>query len=186
MNLHPLAAPPDASEFAPYAAQYVSLVEGTDILSTLEHQAEEVKGTLSGVSDDKALYRPSPDKWSIKEILGHMTDTERIFAYRALRIARNDKTPLEGFEQDDYVRAARFDDRALPDLTDEFIVTRKATLSLMRTFAPEAWVRRGVANGAGVSVRALAYMTAGHVAHHLNIVKNRYIGAGQQSQSQPA
>lgn len=186
MNQHPLAAAPDASEFAPYAAQYVSLVEGTDILSTLEHQADEVKAAFTGLSEKKAVYRPSPDKWNIKEIVGHMTDTERIFAYRALRIARNDKTPLEGFEQDNYVRAARFDDKPLPDLLEEFIIVRKATLSLMRSFAPEAWLRRGVANGAGVSVRALAYMTAGHAAHHLNIVKNKYLGAGQQSQSQPA
>ena len=186
MAQHPLAAAPDASEFAPYAAQYVSLVAGTDILHTLDRQADEVKRAFTGVSDEKAAYRPSPDKWSIKEILGHITDTERIFAYRALRIARNDKTPLEGFDQDDYVRAARFDDKQLSELVDDFIVTRTATLSLMRSFAPETWVRRGVANGAGVSVRALAYMAAGHVAHHLNIVNKRYLGAGQQSQSQPA
>jgi hypothetical protein len=186
MDQHPLAAAPDASEFAPYAAQYVSLVEGTDILITLEHQADDVKAAFTGLSEEKALHRPSPDKWSIKEILGHMTDTERIFAYRALRIARNDKTQLEGFEQDDYVRAARFDNRPLPELLDEFIITRKATLSLMRSFAPEAWGRRGVANGAGVSVRALAYITAGHAAHHLNILNSRYLGRGQQSQSQPA
>src|SRR5690348_5439372 len=109
MNQHPLAAAPDSSEFAPYAAPYVSLVVGTDILGTLEHQAEEPKAALGGLSEENALYRPSPEKWSVKEILGHIIDTERIFAYRALRIARNDKTPLEGFEQDDYVRAARFD-----------------------------------------------------------------------------
>jgi DinB family protein len=186
MNQHPLAAAPDASEFAPYAAHYVSLVNGTDILSALERQADEVKTVFTGLSEEEALYRPSPDKWSVKEILGHITDTERIFAYRALRFARNDKTQLEGFEQDDYVRAARFDDKRVSDLVDDFIAARKATLSLMRSFVPEAWVRRGVANGAGISVRALAYMMAGHVTHHLHIVRDRYLAAGQGSQSQPA
>jgi DinB superfamily len=187
MNQHPLVAAPDASEFPPYAAQYVSLLAGTeDILGALEHQPEELNKLFSGLTDEQAGYRPSPQKWSIKEILGHINDAERIFSYRALRIARNDKTALAGFEQDDYVRAGHFDKRQFSELLDEFITARKATLSLMRSFPSDAWARRGVANGAGVSVRALAYVVGGHVAHHLKILGDKYVGPARQLQPQAA
>ena len=186
MNQDPLASPPDSSEFAPAYAKYVEVAEGPDILGTLEKQAKDVQNLFTGLTVDKQTYRPSPDKWSVKEVLGHIIDTERIFAYRALRIARNDKTPLPGFEQEDYVRAARFDERPLPALLDEFAATRNSTLSLMRSFSPDAWQRRGVANGAGLSVRALAYITAGHAAHHLNILRAKYLGEGQQADLQSA
>jgi len=174
----PAIAAPEASEYAPYFGRYIALVEGNDVVQALERQGTETVAMLSGLSEQQGGYRYAPDKWSLKEVLGHVTDSERIFAYRALRIARNDATPLRGFEQDDYVRAAMFGNRTLVDLLDEFTAVRRASLLLFRSLDAQAWVRRGIANEREVSVRALAYITAGHELHHRRMIQEKYLAAG--------
>lgn len=168
-------APPESTEFAPYYGKYISLVTGADILQTLEKQIEQTRTLLSSVGEERAAYRYAPDKWSIKQIVGHLVDAERVFAYRALRIARNDKTPLAGFEQDDYVSNGPFEHCTLADLVDEYATVRKSTVQLFRSLDQTAWERRGVANKDEVSVRALAYIIAGHELHHRRILEEKYL-----------
>jgi hypothetical protein len=172
-------ARPQAGEYAPYYARYISLVPGEDILNTLDEQRRQMMLLLCGRDDDDADFRYAPEKWSGKEVIGHICDTERIFAYRALRIARNDATPLEGFEQDDYVRYGAFTQRPLSDLVEEFAAVRRGTLSLLRNLDEAAWSRRGIANKNEVSVRALAYIIAGHELHHRRILEEKYFAAGR-------
>ena len=167
-------ARPQPDEYAPYYGRYVSLVEGDDILSTLDQQRRQTMMLLSGRDEEDGNFRYAPEKWSAKEVLGHVCDTERIFAYRALRIARADATPLEGFEQDDYVRNGGFAERPIGDLVEEFIAVRRATISLLRNLDEAAWARRGLANKNEVSVRALAYIIAGHELHHRRILEEKY------------
>ena len=171
-------ARPQPGEYAPYYDRYVSLVQGADILATLDQQRRQMVLLLSGRSDADGDFRYAPDKWSAKEVLGHVCDTERIFAYRALRIARADTTPMEGFEQDEYVRNGPFGRRPLADLVEDYIAVRRATLSLLRNLDEAAWARRGVANKNEVSVRGLAYIIAGHELHHRRILEEKYFGAG--------
>jgi hypothetical protein len=166
---------PDATEYAPYYGKYISLVADKDILTLLSRQLDETLALLGSINESQAGYRYAPDKWSIKELVGHLIDTERIFAYRALRFARNDKTPLQGFEQDDYIRGASFDDCALNDLASEFEHVRRSSLSLFNHLSEEAWKRRGTASDSEVSVRALAYIIAGHELHHMEILRSRYL-----------
>ncbi len=170
-------ARPQAGEYAPYYERYISLVQGDDILNTLDQQRREMMLLLSCRDEEEGNFRYAPEKWSAKEVLGHVCDTERIFAYRALRIARADVTPLEGFEQDDYVRNGGFAERPIGDLVEEFIAVRRATISLLRNLDEAAWVRRGVANKNEVSVRALAYIIAGHELHHRRILEEKYFAA---------
>ena len=129
---------------------------------------------LSGHDDSDGNFRYAPDKWSVKEVLGHVCDTERIFAYRALRISRGDRNPIEGFEQDDYVRNGPFANRPLAELIEEYIAVRRATLTLLRNLDETAWTRRGIANNNEVSVRAIAYTIAGHEIHHRRILEGKY------------
>jgi uncharacterized damage-inducible protein DinB len=167
-------ARPQPDEYAPYYSRYVSLVEGEDILSTLDQQRRQTMMLLSGRDEEDGDFRYAPEKWSAKEVLGHVCDTERIFAYRALRISRSDATPMEGFEQDDYVRNGPFAHRALSDLVEDLIAVRRATLSLLRNLDEAAWTRRGTANKNEVSVRGLAYIIAGHELHHRRILEEKY------------
>jgi hypothetical protein len=172
-------ARPQAGEYAPYYERYISLVQGDDILNTLDQQRREMMLQLSCRDEEEGNFRYAPDKWSAKEVLGHICDTERIFAYRALRIARADATPLEGFEQDDYVRNGGFAERPIGDLVEEFIAVRRATISLLRNLDEAAWVRRGVANKNEVSARALAYIIAGHELHHRRILEEKYFSVSR-------
>jgi uncharacterized damage-inducible protein DinB len=168
-------APPQESEYAPYYGKYISLVSGNDVIHALEEQRPVTASLFERLTDRQADYRYAPEKWSIKEMLGHVIDTERIMSYRALRIARDDKKPLAGFEQDDYVRAAQSGRRTLADLLEEFNAVRQATLLLFRSLEPEAWMRRGSANEKEISVRALAYIIAGHELHHRKILQEKYL-----------
>jgi DinB superfamily len=168
-------APPDPSEYAPYYGRYITLVSGHDILAALEEQPRATLPLFSTLTEAQAQYRYAPDKWSIQEMLGHLIDVERVLSYRALRFARNDRTPLAGFEQDDYVRYGDFPACALPQLIEEFDVVRKATVLLLRRLAPEAWTRRGIANNNEISVRALAYVIAGHELHHRRVLEEKYL-----------
>jgi hypothetical protein len=172
-------ARPQAGEYAPYYDRYISLIPGEDILGTLDQQRREMMLLLSCRDDDEGDFRYAPDKWSAKEVLGHICDTERVFAYRALRISRADATPLEGFEQDDYVRNGPFAQRPLADLVEDFIAVRRATLSLLRNLDEVAWSRRGIANKNEISVRALAYIIAGHELHHRRILEEKYFAASR-------
>jgi hypothetical protein len=167
---------PEPREYAPYYERYVSLVVGDDILVALEKQLVETIALLSSRSEADGDFRYSPGKWNVKEVLGHVADTERIFTYRALRISRNDKTAIEGFEQDDYIRYSPFEHCRLSDVVEEFAGVRQATLSLFHNLDEPAWTRRGVANESEVSVRALAYIIAGHELHHRTILRNKYFG----------
>ncbi|HUI43397.1 MAG TPA: DinB family protein [Terriglobia bacterium] len=166
---------PDASEYAPSYGQYIALVAGDDVVAALERQIAETVALLGGITGEQADHRYAPEKWSVKEVVGHLVDTERIFAYRALRIARGDPTPMAGFEQDDYVRAGGFGGRTLAGLLEEFAAVRRATLLLFRSFNPEAWTRRGTANQKEISVRAVAYVIAGHELHHRKILQEKYL-----------
>jgi len=167
-------ARPEPGEYAPYYDRYISLIPGTDILGTLDAQRREMMLLLSGRDEADGDFRYEPDKWSAKEVLGHICDTERIFAYRALRISRGDRTPLEGFEQDDYVKNGPFARAPLAEVIEDYIAVRRATLSLLRSLDAAAWTRRGVANKNDVTVRALAYTTAGHELHHRRILEEKY------------
>jgi len=165
---------PAKSEYDPYYDRYISLVPDQDVLVALDQQLAETLILLRGLSEQHGAFRYGPSKWSVKEVLGHLVDTERIMAYRALRIARNDRTPLSGFEQDDYVKNGGFDQRSVGNLGREFEQVRRATISLFRNLEPEAWERSGVANNVEITVRALAYVIAGHELHHKAILKDRY------------
>ena len=165
---------PATSEYAPYYAGYIARVPEGDVLAILETQIDDTLSFLRTQGEAWAATRYVPGKWSVKEIIGHLSDTERIMSYRALRIARGDRTPLPGYEQDDYVRAAHFDRRPLADLLEEFAAVRAATVRLFRGLDADAWRRSGIANNLEVSVRALAYIIAGHERHHLEILRTRY------------
>lgn len=168
---------PAPGDYATYAEQYVVLVSGDDILAALGNQLKQTTTLLSGRSERDGNFRYAPDKWSVKDVVGHVADTERIFAYRAMRFARGDQTPLSGFEQDDYVRGARFSERKLADVVEEYADVRRANLALFRSLHDEAWHRRGVANNSPVTVLALAYIIAGHELHHRKILEERYFPA---------
>jgi hypothetical protein len=166
---------PQAGEYDPYYERYTALVGSTDIRATLEHQGRETVALLSGIGEERGGFRYAPDKWSLKELLGHVIDTERIFAYRALRIARGDRTPMEGFEQDDYIRNARFNEYTLAGLVEEFEAVRRSTVLLFAPLKQDEWMRRGVANHKEITVRAIAWITAGHELHHRSILEERYL-----------
>jgi len=168
------AVRPPKTEYDPYYDRYISLVPDEDVLVTLDHQLSETLILLRSLSEQHGTFRYEAGKWSVKEVLGHLIDTERIMAYRALRVARNDRTPLAGFEQDDYVKYGGFDQRSVSNLSREFEQVRRASISLFRNLEPEAWERRGIANNVEISVRALAYIIAGHEMHHKAILKDRY------------
>lgn len=165
---------PEAGEYSPYYDRYIALVPGTDILGTLDSQRRQTMLLLSGRNEADGDFRYAPDKWSAKEILGHVCDTERIFAYRALRISRADRTPIEGYEQDDYVRNGPFAQLPISDLIEDYIAVRRATLTLFRNLDEAAWASRGIANKNEVTVRALAYIIAGHELHHRRILEDKY------------
>jgi hypothetical protein len=171
---------PQPEEYAPYYDRYVSLVRpneasGHDILTTLDDQRRQMLLLLSGRPEADGDLRYAPDKWSLKEVLGHLNDTERIMSYRALRIARGDQSPIEGYEQDDYVRNGPFAKLSLSDLIEDYIAVRRASLSLFRNLDKADWSRRGVANKNEVTVRAIAYIIAGHELHHRGIIEEKYL-----------
>lgn len=166
---------PDASEYAPYYGRYISLVTTSDIVATLRTQGQQTKDTLSGLTEEESNFRYAPEKWSIKHVVGHLMDAERVFAYRAMRISRGDKTPIEGFEQDDYVRNGPFEHSRFSDMLEEYVAVRTATVCLFRALNQQEWLRRGIANNNEISVRALAYVVAGHELHHRQVLKEKYL-----------
>jgi hypothetical protein len=166
---------PASDEHSPYYGGYIDQVPEGDILTHLAGQIERTTRLLQGLSEEQAAFRPTPTDWSVKEVICHISDSERVFAYRALRIARADPTPLAGFDQEPYVVAAEADARPLADLLAEFASVRASTLWLFRSLPAAAWLRRGVASDAPVSVRALAYIIAGHENHHVRSLLTEYL-----------
>lgn len=166
---------PRPSEFDPFYAGYIDSVPAGDVLTTLTQQADDLRSLLTPLPAATWRHRYAPAKWSVAEVLGHLCDAERILSYRALRFARGDRTPVPGFEENDYVPMGRFDDRAPHSLLAEFGMVRSATLALFRHLPDDAPERTGTANGAGISVRALLYIITGHQRHHGQILRQRYL-----------
>jgi DinB family protein len=171
MLLIPRPAP---TEYAPYYGHYVDLV-GDDLLGELRRTGEATHRLLGTLPESRGDFRYAPDKWSVKEVLGHVVDGERVFAYRALWFARRDATPVPGFDQDAWVPSGDFTRRTLRSLLDEHHAVRAATLALFENLPEEAWERAGIANDLRMSVRALAFVIAGHEAHHQGILRERYL-----------
>ena len=170
-----MKARPEEGEFNPYYAMYIGLVPDGDIVQTLRSQLPETVHLLKTVPEERAGFRYADRKWSIRELVGHLADAERVFAYRAMCIARGDTQPLPGFEEDDYVRGAAFDSLSLERIVREYEMVRAATLSFFDNLGDQAWTRTGTANGNGISVRAIAYILAGHERHHRQVLQERYL-----------
>lgn len=166
---------PEKSETAEFYWTYIDKVLGEDARAVLESQIDEAKELFAGVSEEKSLYRYAPEKWSIRESLNHVTDTERAFVFRALWFARGFDGPLPGFDQDIAAAGAKADGVSLAAHLEEFLQVRAATVSFFKNLPDEAWMKTGTANGREFTVRVLAFITAGHAAHHLQILRERYL-----------
>jgi uncharacterized damage-inducible protein DinB len=170
-----IAGKPAETEYASYYGRYVALVADPDIVAALDHQLKSTRTLLDTISEEKAGHRYEPGKWSIKQLVGHIADTERIFAHRALRFARNDRTELPGFDENAYAANANFGDLPLSSVVEEYATVRQASIVLFKHLEKDAWNRRGIANKNEVSVRAIAFLIAGHELHHIGILKTRYL-----------
>lgn len=166
---------PRPEEIGAWYHGYLELAPADDVLAGLERGLEETRALLSSFGEARGTQRYAPGKWSVKEVVGHIIDAERVFAYRALRIARGDATPIEGFEQDDYVAASGADGRKLADLVDELAHLRAANLIFFRSLTPAAWERRGTASNNPFVACAFPYLLAGHEAHHRRVLAERYL-----------
>jgi hypothetical protein len=165
---------PTPNDYAQAFAGYVSLVPEEDILGALEEQSAETQKLLTSLDDGKAAHRYAEGKWSVKEVVGHVTDAERVFAYRALAIGRGETQSLPGFDENEYVRNADFDAWKIGDLAEQYALVRKSSIVMYRNFPDEAWTRRGISNGKPVLASALAWITVGHERHHMKIMRERY------------
>jgi uncharacterized damage-inducible protein DinB len=166
---------PETSEHVPYLERYISLVSGENILTAFDSETRATRALLDSISDEKSLHRYDPAKWSIREAWVHLLDSERVFAYRALRFARADEAAVEGFEPDEWVEPSAADARSWPSIRQEYEDVRRATVAFVRNLPPPAWLRSGVAGGGRVSVRALAYTILGHDIHHRTQIRERYL-----------
>ena len=166
---------PNKNDYKPYQEEYIKTVEGDNILKVLEVQLKTIPEFLSSIPEDKGLYSYSEGKWTIKELIEHMIDGERIFAYRALSIARGETQILPGFEQDDYVKEAHSNNRKLSELVDEFRKVREANLFLIKSFTEDDINKRGDVSDYQITVNAILYVMAGHANHHVNILKEKYL-----------
>ena len=165
---------PGPAEYGPYFERYVSRVPEGDVLPALERQPAELRAALGALPAERAGFRYAPDKWSVRQLVGHVVDSERVFGYRALCVARGEAANLPGFEQTDYADQAGHDRYALEDLLGEFEAVRRANVSMLAHLDEKAVVRIGTANGLPVSVRALAFIMVGHVRHHLGVLAEKY------------
>jgi hypothetical protein len=165
---------PESGEYKPYYDRYISLVEDDDILGLLERQIGEIRTALGPLSEEKSLYRYEPGKWTVRGVVDHLIDLERVFGYRALAISRGEMQPLPSFDENNYAAASGADSRPLPELLNELEGARRSNLAMMRRFGEEAWRRVGTASGGPVSPRALAFIIAGHQEHHVRILRERY------------
>lgn len=168
----------EKDEYAPYYIYYIKLVREGELIDILHQQLEETSALLQGISEEQAHFRYAPGKWSVKEVVGHLADTERIMGYRLLAIARGEKTPLPGYSENDYVEKAAFNQQSMKDLLEDFVISRKSNLHLIKSLTNDNLLNRGVANNYEVTARAQAVIIAGHELHHRNILIERYIGSG--------
>jgi uncharacterized damage-inducible protein DinB len=165
---------PTSNDYAPAHAAYVDLVPEDDILGAIEQQSSETQKLLASLDESKAAYRYADEKWSVKQVLGHIIDAERVIAYRLLAVARGEQNPLPGFDENMYVDNAGFDAWSLGDLSEHYALVRRATIVLLRNLPEAAWSRRGTANGQTVSTLGIAYVILGHERHHSKILRERY------------
>jgi hypothetical protein len=165
---------PTPNDYSPYHAPYVDLVPEDDVVSAIEQESSQTQRLLSSLDESKAAFRYAADKWSVKQVVGHIVDSERIFAFRLLAIARGEQSPLPGFDENLYVENAKFDAWTLGDLAENYALVRRSTIVLLRNLPDEAWTRRGVANGAEASVLGFAYVIVGHERHHTRVLRERY------------
>ncbi|MCP1311205.1 DinB family protein [Paenibacillus tyrfis] len=168
---------PETTEYGAHYQEYIAQVPDGDVQEQLRTQLKATTELLHSLTEEQALFRYAEGKWSLKEVLGHVTDTERVLSYRLLCIARGDQTPFPSMDEHLYVSGANFDDRPLTSLTEEFMAVRQATLALLAGLSPEVWLRQGTAAGCNTSVRALAYIIAGHELHHVRVIQERYLAA---------
>jgi uncharacterized damage-inducible protein DinB len=166
---------PERAEVAPYYFTYIDQVDGDDVAITLERQLDESIGVFSGISEEQSLYRYAPEKWSIRQVLNHVTDTERAFSFRALWFARGFETPLPGYDQNVAASGAEADRVTWAAHVEEFRRVRLSTLSMLGNMHPDAWARGGIASDKPFTVRALAYIIAGHLIHHIKLLRERYL-----------
>jgi uncharacterized damage-inducible protein DinB len=171
------AGRPQAGEYNNYYQRYIDLATEEDVVGALDAQSHETAILLRGLSEQQASHRYAPDKWSVKQLVGHVTDAERIFAYRALSIARGETKALPGFDQEPYVANSGADERSIADLAEELAAVRRANVMMLRGLSDEAWRRTGTASDNPISVRALAFIMLGHERHHMRILHERYLGA---------
>ena len=173
--LYRLMNRPEINEYDPYYGNYISLVEDDDVLSVLDKQSAELRGLFADLPEEKGAFAYAEGKWTIKELLSHLIDGERMFAYRVLRISRGDETAIEGFEQDDYIKNSNANNRLFAELLDEFDLQRRSNILMLINISDEGSRRVGTASGKTVSVRALTFIMAGHIRHHMNILTQRYL-----------
>jgi hypothetical protein len=166
---------PEKSEYDPYYERYISLIVENDIVPVLAGQLTELQDVFAALPEEKGTYAYETGKWTIKEVLSHLIDGERIFAYRGFRIARGDKTPIEGFEQDGYIENSHANERTFAELLDEFNLLRRANVLFFKNLDSDDWMRTGTANDVEISVRAIAFVMAGHIRHHITILRSRYL-----------
>ena len=166
---------PETTEFDPYYNTYISLVDGNEVLPILDAQPAEIRALFANVPEEKGTFAYAEGKWTIKELLSHLIDAERMFAYRTLRVSRGDRTPIEGFEQDGYIENSNANNRPFAELLDEFDLQRRSNMLLFNNLSDEASKRMGTANEKEISTRALVYCMAGHIRHHIGILKERYL-----------
>lgn len=166
---------PNSDEYLPLAEQYIRLVPDGSLVDILQNQHDQTQMLLNKLSEDQALYRYAEGKWTLKTVVGHITDVERLWSYRILRIARGDARELPGYDRDIFAKLASFDDIALAEVLEDLSNVRKSTISLIRNLREEAFLRRGEFNSHPLSVRAAAFIIAGHETHHMNIIKARYL-----------
>jgi hypothetical protein len=169
-----LRARPEAAEYAPHYHPYIARVPDGDIVELLRAGGRELLDGIGRIPEERGGHRYGPDKWTIREVIGHVIDAERIFSYRALRFARADQTLLPGFDENEFVKTAGSDQRTLADLAREFAAVRESSVLMFDSFPDQVWARSGTASGVAMSVRAAAYVVAGHPRHHLTILRERY------------
>ncbi len=176
----PLFHTPASDEYAPYYQTYISLLSDGDILRILEEQMNETLTLLASLTDEQAAISYAPGKWSLKEVIGHIIDCERVFAYRGMCFARGDNTPLPSFEQDEYVLGADFNDKPLDKLASEFKHLRMSNIFMFSTWSEAVQARRGTAANNSITARAIPFILAGHERHHLNIIAKRYLSSDER------
>jgi hypothetical protein len=165
---------PKTGEYAEYYEKYLTLVPEGNIIDILENQQKSMMGFFTTIDEERSNCRYAENKWSIKEVVGHLDDSERIFAYRALRISRNDLNPLPGFNENEFIAQSNYKNISFEKIVDEFFLLRASNILMFRGFADEMWLRKGTASNNPVTVRAIAYIMAGHTEHHINVLKEKY------------